>query len=238
MQTEEVVCILFSTTLITLFSVFGPSLITKEGRSRLWRVIMGDMLPEVRIKFGFFLEPVFEAHHRVEHPEWKSPPSSEVFKKIDEFDAAWKPYEHKILQGLVDTLGLDFYQNVVDVFIVSGMRGGFSTPMFIGSNREPDQFIDTLTHELVHRLISDNTKKIDWKKLHQEQFPDVKETLVLNHIFVHAVHKKIYLEVLNEPYRYERDLARCERFPAYKEAWRIVNEVGYQKIIDEFKGKY
>jgi hypothetical protein len=196
------------------------------------------MLPAIRIKFGFFLEPIFEAHHKTEHPEWKSPPEDEVYKKVDQFREAWKLREAKIVQGLVDTLGLEFYQNVIDVFIVSGMRGGFSSPMVISSHPEPDRFVDILTHELTHRLISDNTKKIEWKALHQEQFPDVKETLVLNHIFVHAVHKNIYLEVLSEPYRYERDLARCENFPAYKEAWRIVNEVGYQNIINSFKSKY
>ncbi len=198
------------------------------------------MLPEIRIKFGHFLEPIFEAHFKAQdgQADWHSPTEDEVKKRVEEFEAAWKPREEKILRGLTEALGLDFYQNTIDVFIVSGLRGGFSTPMVTSSAPEPDRFIDILTHELTHRLITDSTKKIDYRRISKEQFPDVKEMLVLNHIFVHAVHKKIYLEVLNEPYRYERDLARCENFPAYKEAWRIVNELGYQNIIDSFRSRY
>ncbi len=174
------------------------------------------MLPEVRIKFGHFLEPTFEIHMRSQpdHSDWKSPSREDIIDKIESYKNAWKPYEPIILNGLVDSLELSFYQNVVDVFIVGGLRGGFSSPMVINSGIEPDRFIDVLSHELTHRLITDNTRKIDYAVISQSQFPSVNEKLVLNHIFVHAVHKKIYLDILKEPARLERDLKRCEKSTA------------------------
>ncbi len=201
---------------------------------------MKSKLPEVRIKFGHFLEPMFEAYYKSqpEQSSWQPPSEEEIKEKVEQFIRRWKPYEEKILRGMTKILGLTFYQNTIDVFIVSGLRGGFSVPMVISSMPEPDRFVDILTHELIHRLISDNSLKFDWRSVTRAQFPDITEELVLNHIFVHAVHKAIYFDVLNEPDRYERDVTRCERFPDYKEAWRIVNEKGYSEIIADFRSRF
>jgi len=88
-------------------------------------------------------------------------------------------------------------------------------------------------------LISDNTtltleKIIDF---FEKVYPDHNQR-TRNHILVHAGHKHLYLNVLKEPRRLTRDIASCKDAPDYAKAWEIVEERGYQKIIDEFKARY
>ena len=109
--------------------------------------------------------------------------------------------------------------------------------------QEPDLFIDTLTHELTHRLLTDNTTiphetllLVPWQSL----FGKNHNFNMLVHIPVHAVHKAIYLDVLNEPMRLERDIANNKMYEAkdYVDAWNYVERHGYEEIISKLKKSY
>ena len=59
--------------------------------------------------------------------------------------------------------------------------------------------------------------------------------LTINHIIVHAIHSKIYLEYFDNKelnYNIEKD----KRDKNYARSWEIVNDLGYKKIIDLIKG--
>ena len=197
------------------------------------------MNPIIRIKYGNFLEPIFESHYRAQPGEadWIAYPPEQTHEIIRAYDAAWKPYKSRILDGLHSITGLEFFQNTIDVFIVSSLRGGFSVPMVISAQKEPDLFIDILSHELIHRLLTDNTAsgEYNWREAQQKIFPDITEPKVINHIFVHAILKSLYLDVLEEPSRLMRDIARCERFADYKRAWEIVERNDYRTIIENLR---
>ena len=58
--------------------------------------------------------------------------------------------------------------------------------------------------------------------------------LTINHIIVHAIHSKIYLEHFNDK-ELNSNIERDERDKDYARSWIIVNDLGYEKIIDLIK---
>lgn len=163
-------------------------------------------------------------------------------RRIASYQKAWRPVENKVLTGITEILGLEFRQNIIDVYIAPWFRA-FSDPMVIGVVQEPDVFIDTLTHELTHRLLTDNTAiphetllLSEWEKL----FGKKHSFGTTVHIPVHAVHKAIYLDVLKAPERLERDIANNKQYEAtdYIKAWEYVDRYGYKEIIEKLRKSY
>lgn len=143
---------------------------------------------------------------------------------------------------MTETLRLSFRQNIIDVNIAPWFHA-FSDPMVIGVMQEPDVFVDTLTHELLHRLLTDNTLiphetqlLPEWGKL----FGNQNSFTLLVHIPVHAVHKAIYLDILKAPERLERDIANNKKHGSkdYEGAWDYVEKHGYNEIISQLLKSY
>jgi len=67
-------------------------------------------------------------------------------------------------------------------------------------------------------------------------FPDEK-MLIQNHILLHAIHKSIYLDILKDKSRLEREKQILKEIKAtdYVRSWEIVEERGHENIINEFK---
>lgn len=147
---------------------------------------------------------------------------------------AWEPVEEKILSGLVAVLETEFYKDVIDVYMAP-MLPSISSPILISIRYEPDEFIDILTHELIHNLLADGTRRTP---LPSEVFPEEDDPLVQVHIIVHAVAKHVFLDVFGEPYRLQRELQSAQGSPAYARAWQIVEQRDYRHIITTFKSHY
>ncbi len=200
------------------------------------------MRPTVRIQYAWLLEKAASEHIRkglgIDKP--LAPP--EVTKKrVADYEEAWRPYADRILQAIQDVTGLKFRQNYIDVYIAP-FFAAFSDPLVMGTRNEPDVFIDVLTHELIHRICGDNTSadflvEPDWAKVFGSQYTEG----TLAHIQIHAIHKAIYLDYLNEPERLKRDIENSRTYNGaedYAAAWDYVEEHGYKKIIEQFKNAY
>jgi hypothetical protein len=166
----------------------------------------------------------------------------QINAKVSSYEKAWGPYEKRIVQGMCKILDLEFRQNIIDVYIAPWMKG-FSDPMVIGVTLKPDEFVDVLTHELLHRLLTDNTTvpySADLMKEWTKLFGDEHSTNTLLHIPVHAAHKAIYLGVLREPQRFERDRAKDLDLNAkdYVKSWEYVERHGYEQILAKLKDSY
>lgn len=201
-------------------------------------------LPVIRIKDAWLLRENASQHL---HELWAS--KGDVLaddkwmeKRVTEYQKAWKPVEEKILKGMAENLELSFRQNIIDVYIAPWFRA-FSDPMVIGVMQEPDVFVDTLTHELIHRLLTDNTTiphetmlLDEWQKL----FGKKHSFGTAVHIPVHAVHKAIYVDVLNQPERLKRDIAANKKYEAadYIAAWDYVDKHDYKEIIKKLNNSY
>ena len=195
-------------------------------------------LPKIRIKYNRFLDPIFKAYIK-SNPKWKDwvePTEAEVKKRVKKYKEEWAKYEKEILEGVCNVLGLNFSQNIIDVHIVSGNDRQFSNPVVIKSSFETGEFINALTHELIHRLFSDNTQKVDALNFLEANFPK-ENKLTQNHILTHAILKFIYLDILKDKEKLEKNIKRSSKssFPEYARAWEIVEEKGYKELKKEFK---
>lgn len=204
--------------------------------------------PEIRIKDGWLLRMNASVHlHKLKAKKGeKLADDDEMANIVDAYNGEWKKYEKKILKGMYDLLGLQYRQNIIDVYIAPWF-GAFSDPLVIGVGNSPDEFVDTLAHELLHRLFTDNTSiayqtnilKPEWEKMFGKEHTF--GTLV--HIPVHAVSKAIYLDVLKEPRRLERDVKWANSQTEwdasnYVNAWDYVEKNGYSEIIKKLKISY
>lgn len=200
--------------------------------------------PEIRIKDAWLLR---ENASRYLHELWGKKGETLVGdewmeQRVLDYQQAWRKYESAILKGLCDITGLEFRQNIIDVYIAPWFSA-FSDPMVIGVMREPDEFVDVLTHELIHRLLTDNTAlpadaefTVRWERL----FGDNHNFTTLVHIPVHAIHKAIYLDVLKDEKRLKRDQGYDTSAHAkdYLASWEYVEKTGYRDIIKKLKKDY
>ena len=207
----------------------------------LWQYINNMELPKIRIKYNRFLDPIFKAYIK-SNPKWKDwvePTEAEVKERVKRYKEEWAKYEKKVLEGVCEVLGLNFSQNIIDVHIVSGNDRQFSNPVVIKSGFELDEFIRSITHELIHRLFSDTLQNtVEWK-ITREMFPEEND-LINNHIITHAVLKFVYLDILENKEMLKKNIEHSSKssFPEYKRAWDIVEERGYTELITEFRKYY
>lgn len=202
-----------------------------------------NMQPTIRIKDAWLLRQAASVPlHEMWGKNRKLANDKDMEKIVKNYTEAWKPLENEILSTMSHITKLEFRQNIIDVYIAPWFRA-FSDPLVIGVIYEPDLFIDMLTHELLHRLLTDNallpleTDLItEWKKM----FGNTLNLAALVHIPVHAVHKAICVDVLKEPWRIERDIARCKKHNAkdYVTAWNYVEKHGYKTIIKQLHTSY
>lgn len=199
-------------------------------------------LPEIRFKYpwlllnnlDFALRPAFEKEGAVDFLDKEF-----ILKRLERHENAWRPYEQKILQGMCEIFGLEFHQNTIDIY-VAPLKKSFSDPMMISTKYSPDEVVNVIAHELMHRLLTDNTAYDDkglvshW----QDLFGADHSRVALTHIPVHAGLKMLFIDVLNEPERFTKDIERSQRFEPYKQAWAYVEANGYEKIIDRLKADY
>lgn len=193
------------------------------------------MIPKINIEYNKFLDPIFTAWIR-SHDEWKDwiPPTKEIVdNRVDVLTNAWIKYEKKVLNAISDVTGLQYKRNEIDVYIVSGNLRTFSRPIVMKSGYSPDFFVNVLIHELIHCIYSDN-KKLIGKALH---YPHENHNVSV-HVYLNAILKYIFIDVLNEPERLHLDISKVSKSKlGYDIAWDIVEKSNYKALIEEFKSK-
>ena len=110
----------------------------------------------------------------------------------------------------------------------------FSDPLTVKIYKNKNDFIDTLTHELIHQLQIQNHKKMTkwWEYLNKKYENDTK--LTKSHILLHSVHNEVYLKLFDKN-RLKRNIRIDKEYEDYKRSWEIVLKEGYKNIINEFR---
>lgn len=198
-----------------------------------------NLIPKIRIKYNRFLDPIFKAYIK-SIPRWKDwvePTEAEVKERVKKYKEEWVKYEHIIIPQICAILNLDFKRNIIDAHIVSGNPRQFSDPIVIKSSFSPDEFVDVLIHELLHVLFQDNIDIFPVSIL-EDIFPGESKT-TKNHIITYATLKFLYLDVLRDNSRLERNILNSKKHSTsdYIRAWNIVDNKGYMEIITDFKKK-
>lgn len=196
-------------------------------------------LPEIRIKYSWLL------HEKISKLFWEKywqpkgrpfPTKEKAIERVETYRNAWQLVERKILVGMCDAFGLEFYQPVIDV-AVAPLLPSISTPLITNMRYEPEQWVDLVTHELFHILLTDSKPKFDYDAWQKEHCVDMERT-TRNHILVHAGMKHIYLDIHSDPDRLKRDMIESEQWEGYNEAWEVVEQRGYRDLIESSKRFY
>ncbi|PCI30119.1 hypothetical protein COB52_01800 [Candidatus Kaiserbacteria bacterium] len=200
-------------------------------------------LPKIVITYNRFLDPICIAYaHTI--PKWKEwiPPKIEDVKiQTKLFIEEWKKSEKYILTGLSEALDLEFQYNFIDVYVVSGLPRSFSNPIVVRSGATPEEFVDIVTHELVHALLRQNNTIASWDSVNwvDSMYTD-ESKLVQNHLIVHAVLTYVYKKVLKDEERLERVRERSLNHGTgeYARAWEIIDSYCYERFIEDYKKRY
>lgn len=207
---------------------------------------MSKKLPEIRINFSRLLfEDVSKKIAKLNGWDLKS---VEQYREWAEaYRKAWLERETEILSAMMEITDLEFYLPVIDITAAPGLIPK-SEPLTIGFREKPDKTVYTITHELTHTLLCDNTVvsvygthrgfhlSDAWEKLYG--FQD--DTAALVHVPVLAVCKKIFEDYLNDHdyVTYDREMLTRYNSESYLKAWDYIDKVGADTIIDKLKKSY
>jgi len=198
---------------------------------------------KIQIKHNRFLDPVFWCHfqQRFKITILKRETQDEIDLIIKEYKETWFKNEKKILKAIQQITKLTFKHSLIDVHIVRRIDRSFSRPIIFDIRKAPENFCDQLTHELLHIILQENNNIVSWEVLEwlNERFPKESDT-TRNHIFIHAVLKKIYINILKNPKRLKENMKRSQGHHNndYVRAWEIVEEYGEDEIIKMFTKYY
>ena len=161
----------------------------------------------------------------------KYPSQKKIIKYKRKIEKIWVKEGRKILLELSKITGLKWKEDIICYVIGRGRP--FSDPLTMRIYPNVNDFVDTLTHELIHNLGMQNSDKTKyWWRFVDKKYKN--ETgLTKSHIFLQAVHWKLLLNFYDKR-RLNRNIKR-DTVKDYQISWEIVTNEGFQNIIDTFK---
>ena len=205
-------------------------------------------IPEIRMQTSPLL---FNSISQEERQKWADEigmhlySTADIDEYVQELRQQWGTFEKQTLSAMCELYGIQFKKPIIDVY-VSPWTKSISNPLILSPSRPPEVHVDTLVHELLHGLFTDNSsfsmhdknrtaKLIDkWREL----FGDDLDWNTIVHIPVHAGLKAVFLDTLDAPERLVRDIERHINHPTYKAAWDYVEEHGYKEINEKLRQLY
>lgn len=195
------------------------------------------MIPKIEFRYSWVYDDSYRSSPRIQKvlkEQGKNYPSPQKIKKyIERVEPLWKKIESKTLTELSNLSGLKWKEESIRCYII-GFGRPFSDPLTMKLFDNKNDFIDTLTHELIHQIKIQNSEKLrKWYSYIERKYANEPRT-AKNHIFLHALHWQIYLNLFNEK-RLNRNIDSDKEHPDYHRSWQIVQEKGYENIIKEFR---
>lgn len=202
--------------------------------------------PEIRISRPWLLMSALEPYLRkpfAESGDEEMLTNEFLEQKAQKYREIWAKYDAKIVPAMCEMFDLEFNQNIIDAY-VAPLGNSFSDQLVIATRTRDERLVGVLTHELLHRLLTDNqfyqtsSGGDELRKSWEKPFGDEHTINSLIHIPVHAGLKAIYLDVLHEPEKLDLDIAVCEKHYDYRKAWEYVNAHDYREIITDVRKVY
>lgn len=156
-------------------------------------------------------------------------PSDKILNAhMRKLEKAWLKYGKKILTEIVRVTKLRWHEKEIVCYVTAGVIP-YSDPLTLNLRSD----IHTLTHELIHRILSEpeNSKRIEnnWIKLMKKHKKESQKTKT--HIVIHAIHAAILKNLFSEKIlKKEKSVIRD---PQYIRSWNIVDMDGDKNIIEE-----
>lgn len=186
-------------------------------------------IPQINIRYGKLIDPFFKDSVSLNYPGYQFPTEEEVKNKVKLFRSVFEK-DKGIFFEMLEDLGLEFKRNTIDCFIVSATPRDMSAPLIIRSRFNETEFMDTMYHELIHKLLTDNS-------IPKYPHSDKMSLTIIDHIDVFAILVYFYHEFLKDKDRLlkVREKSADPKNIEYKKAWEIVDVVGYGEIIKNLR---
>lgn len=159
---------------------------------------------------------------------YKIPTDKILDAHVRKMEREWAKHGRKILREIVRVTRLKWREKEIVCYITAGVIP-YSDPLTLNLRSD----IDTLTHELIHRILSDpeNWKRIkyNWMKLMKKYKDEPQKTKT--HVIVHSIHAAILEKLFGENRLINEK--KAVRDPKYIRSWEIVDLDGYENIIKE-----
>jgi hypothetical protein len=180
---------------------------------------------------------VYDTHLK-RQASFKMPSDDFIYKNTRKLDLKFKKYRGRVLNELASVTGLQWREKHIYVYITAGV-GWFSMPLTMSIHEKTDALLDTLIHELVHRILSENENwlliKKRWFDLMRKYKQEKMETRT--HIPIHAIHKHIFLKFFSRSHL-NKEIKRMGQYKNYARSWEIVENDGFEDIIRSLNPKY
>jgi len=196
------------------------------------------MIPKIEFRYSYVYDKIYrdscDVKDFLEDSNKKYPSKKDIVDFINKIKIIWKNDGAKILSKISDLCGIKWEDDKIVCYVVGFCRP-MSDPLTVKFCRDVNHAIDIITHELIHKMQSqiDSKKWNKWLKFLSVKYPNESE-ITKSHIFLNAVHKKIYLDLFNK-FRFERDVENSKISMSYRYSWRIVDRWGYEEIIKKFR---
>jgi hypothetical protein len=166
----------------------------------------------------------------------KYPSMDEVNDSIKHYENVWAEQEKKynIIETLIELTGRTPERNFECFVFGSGLQV-MSTPFLLpiwnkeGKPWTDEKFIDLTIHELLHIFLVTDSERY-WNEV-KIRYVD-EEPVCRNHIILYAMLYEVYQSLFaKEPLDFTRDNLPL----GYARAVQLVKEIGYKKLIAEYK---
>ncbi len=191
-------------------------------------------IPQIIFKYSWIYDEHWEKIYQNQIGPYPTKETLENYLEI--IKPLWDKVKTEVLTEMAQVTGMNWEEDKIICYLI-GYGKPFSDPLTMPAHKDrPDYFIDTLIHELIHQLFSgpqNRQKFLKYWDILDKKFPNQSPT-TKSHIPIHAVHTHIYLTVFDET-RLKRDQEVLKDLDDYRKSWQIVEQEGYQNIINQLK---
>lgn len=187
--------------------------------------------PKIIIQYGRLIDPFFIFYcqnypnaNKFGWDKWVPSTREQIDNKIVAYKEEWRKYD--MAKKISACLGMSFKRDVIDVYVVSGIPRDCSHPLIIKSGLNPKEFVVSLAHELIHRILAINGLPI-------VVFDEKESNTTNNHVIVYAVLKKILDEEL-----WNIAITSRSKYPSkeYARARELSEQIGPNNVIKKIRG--
>jgi len=195
------------------------------------------MVPKIELRYSRIHDDRYRNSSLIQKNLKKKKKTYPSMKKIESYTMAvkkvWKKEEKSILKEMSKITGLKWKEKKIICYVV-GIGRSYSDPLTVRLFKNKSDFVDILTHELIHQIQMQNSSRIkNWFKYINKKYK-TETGLTRGHILLHAIHWKI-LEKMFGKGRLKKNIKSLQKLKDYKRAWKIVEKEGADEIIKKFK---
>lgn len=145
----------------------------------------------------------------------------------------WKKHQRRIVTAIERVTGCHFREQRLVCYVIGRgvpISDPLVLPVFV--RRPSTRFVDSLTHELLHRIFSQPNGQVFLRRVTRrlrQQYPHETWNVIL-HVVIHAVLMKLYQELFSVK-RIQSDYDFVASLPEYKRAWDIVFALTPERIF-------